>query len=96
METIKIEEKELKEVKDLRAENSRMTFDFGRIKMDIILIKARLTELEKLENDMTAKFKGNQSKEAKLTEKLKKKYGDGTINLEEGVFTPVEKTDGKS
>jgi|TARA_R100000084_G_scaffold95944_1_gene49809 hypothetical protein len=96
METIKIEEKELKEIKDLRAENSRMTFDFGRIKMDIILIKARLTELEKLENDMTAKFKGNQSKEAKLTEKLKKKYGDGTINLEEGVFTPVEKTDGKS
>ena len=96
METIKIEEKELKEIKDLRAENSRMTFYFGRIKMDIILIKARLTELEKLENDMTAKFKGNQSKEAKLTEKLKKKYGDGTINLEEGVFTPVEKTDGKS
>jgi hypothetical protein len=96
METIKIEEKELKEIKDLRAENSRMTFDFGRIKMDIILVKARLTELEKLENDMTAKFKGNQSKEAKLTEKLKKKYGDGTINLEEGVFTPIEKTDGKS
>ena len=96
METIKIEEKELKEVKDLRAENSRMTFDFGRIKMDIILIKSRLTELEKLESDMTAKFKGNQSKEVKLTEKLKKKYGDGTINLEEGVFTPVEKKDGKS
>ena len=96
METIKIEEKELKEVKDIRAENSRMTFDFGRIKMDIILIKARLMDLEKLESDMTAKFKGNQSKEVKLTEKLKKKYGDGTINLEEGVFTPVEKEDGKS
>ena len=96
METIKIEEKELKEVKDLRAENSRMTFDFGRISMDIILVKARLTELEKLESDMTAKFKGNQSKEAKLTEKLKKKYGDGTINLEEGVFTPVEKINKKN
>ena len=67
METIKIEEKELKEVKDLRAENSRMTFDFGRIKMDIILIKARLTELEKLEKVYEEKL---QSKLAEVTESM--------------------------
>jgi len=93
METIKIDEKEVKEVKDLRADNTRMTFEFGRVRMDIILVKARLMDLEKLESDMTAKFKGNQTKEIKLTEKLKKKYGDGTIDLDKGVFTPIDKTD---
>tara|TARA_R100001594_G_scaffold116269_1_gene151230 strand:- start:948 stop:1256 length:309 start_codon:yes stop_codon:yes gene_type:complete len=88
-ETKVIEQKEIKEIKDLRAENTRMTFDFGRIRMDIIMLKAKLMELEKMESDATAKFKGNQTKEAKIVEKLKKKYGDGTINLEKGLFTPV-------
>ena len=96
MEKIKLEEKELKEIREIRGENTRMTVDFGRIKMDIIMMKAKLSELEKMEDDMTARFKGNQTKEAKIADKLKKKYGDGTINLEEGIFTPTEKTNGKS
>ena len=87
-ETTVIEKKEIKEIKDLRAENTRMTFDFGRIKMDIIMLKAKLMELEKMESDATAKFKGNQTKEAKIVEKLKRKYGDGTIDLEKGLFKP--------
>ena len=96
MEIIKLKEEELKEIKELRQENSRMMMDFGKIRVDIILIKSRLAEMEKLEDDMTAKFKGNQTKEAKIAEKLKKKYGDGTVNLEEGTFTPMDKKDGKS
>jgi regulator of replication initiation timing len=90
MEKIKIEEKELKEIKEIRKDNSKMMVDFGRIRVDVILLKSRLTDLEKMESDMTAKFKGNQTKEAKISEKLKKKYGDGTINLDEGVFTPIK------
>ena len=96
MEIIKLKEEELKEIKELRQENSRMMMDFGKIRVDIILIKSRLAEMEKLEDDMTAKFKGNQTKEAKIAEKLKKKYGDGTVSLEEGTFTPMDKKDGKS
>tara|TARA_R100001594_G_scaffold139074_1_gene183173 strand:- start:909 stop:1199 length:291 start_codon:yes stop_codon:yes gene_type:complete len=96
MEKIKIEEKELTEIKELRQENSRMMMEFGKLKMDIILVGARLDEMVKREDDMTAKFKGNQTKEAKIADKLKKKYGDGTINLDEGVFTPLEGKDGES
>ena len=68
MEKIKLEEKELKEIREIRGENTRMTVDFGRIKMDIIMMKAKLSELEKMEDDMTARFKGNQTKEAKIAD----------------------------
>jgi|TARA_R100000231_G_scaffold112200_1_gene83173 hypothetical protein len=96
MKKIKLEDKELKEIREIRQENSKMMVDFGRIKIDLILVKAKLEEMEKLESDMVARFKGNQSKELKISDKLKKKYGDGTINLDEGTFTAMPKTDGKS
>jgi regulator of replication initiation timing len=96
MEKIKLEEKELKEIKQIREENSRMMVDFGRIKVELIMLRAKLMEVEKIEDDMTAKFKGNQTKENKISEKLKKKYGDGTVNLDEGIFTPTQINNGKS
>ena len=94
--TIKLEEKELKEVKQIREENSRMMVDFGRIKVELIMLKAKLAEMEKIEDDLTAKFKGNQTKENKISEKFKKKYGDGTINLDNGTFTSTVQNNGKS
>tara|TARA_Y100001938_G_C8002952_1_gene385713 strand:- start:183 stop:476 length:294 start_codon:yes stop_codon:yes gene_type:complete len=94
--TIKLEEKEIKEIKQIREDNSRMMVDFGRVRVELIMIKAKLMEMEKIEDDLTARFKGNQTKENKISEKLKKKYGDGTVNLDKGTFTPLEKNDGKS
>ena len=39
---------------------------------------------------MTAKYKGNVSKEQKVANKLKNKYGDGVVNLDKGIFIPNE------
>ena len=58
MKKIKLEDKELKEIREIRQENSKMMVDFGRIKIDLILVKAKLEEMEKLESDMVARFKG--------------------------------------
>ena len=85
---IKLEEKEIKEIREIRGENSRMTVDFGRIRLEIILLKAKLSELEKMDSDMEAKYKGNRTKEHKISEKLNKKYGMGTVNIDKGTFIP--------
>ena len=84
---IKLEEKEIKEIRSIRSENSRMMVDFGKIKMDCILLNSRLSELEKMESDMAARLKGNRNKEQKISEKLNKKYGVGSVNIEKGTFT---------
>ena len=46
----------------------------------------------KMEEDMIARYKGNVTKERKMNTKLSKKYGDGTIDLEKGVFMSSKKS----
>jgi hypothetical protein len=94
MEAKKLEEKELKELQDLNSEKNQITINFGRLKTDLIMVRAQLDKLEKMEEDMVAKFKGNETKGSKMVEKMKKKYGNGTINIDNGTFTPEE--NGKS
>ena len=96
MKKTKLEEKEINEIKELRQENSRIAVDFGRVRLDIILVKAQLAELEKMDSDMEAKYKGNRTKERKIVEKLNKKYGAGTIDIDSGEFTATEPKDGES
>tara|TARA_X000001388_G_C2204097_1_gene112433 strand:- start:35 stop:328 length:294 start_codon:yes stop_codon:yes gene_type:complete len=92
--TIKLEEKDLNEIKSLRDENSRLTVDFGRVRLEMILLRAKLGEMEKMDADMEAKYKGNRTKEKKLVEKLNKKYGRGSVDIDKGIFTPVEDNNG--
>ena len=46
-------------------------------------------EVEKMESDMEARFKGNMTKEKKMLDKLNKKYGEGSVDLANGIFTPT-------
>ena len=91
MENKKLEEKEIKELQELNAEKNTLTVNFGRLKTDMILVDAKMKELIKTEEDMVAKFKGNETKANKLISKLNKKYGGGQINIENGTFTPASK-----
>tara|TARA_R110002020_G_scaffold149882_1_gene326356 strand:+ start:3614 stop:3889 length:276 start_codon:yes stop_codon:yes gene_type:complete len=91
MEDNKLTEEELKEIKTLNEDKNRLTIDFGRVKTDMILVKAQLNALEKMDEDMVAKFKGLETKSKKMMEKFNKKYGDGSINLDDGTFTPNKK-----
>ena len=95
MEQIKIEEKDLKELQNLNEEKSKLTIDFGRLKTDMILVDAKMKELSKMEDDMVSKFKGNETKAKKMMEKFNKKYGDGSININDGTFTPSPKENGQ-
>tara|TARA_R110000824_G_scaffold336392_2_gene522910 strand:+ start:513 stop:794 length:282 start_codon:yes stop_codon:yes gene_type:complete len=83
---IKVDENTIKEVKDLRNEINKIMFDFGNLKLEKINLDQRLKDLEKLESDMTAKYKGNMTKEKKIADKLKEKHGDGYVNLDNGTF----------
>ena len=94
MEAKKLEEKEIKELQELNSEKNALTVNFGRLKTDMILVDAKMKELIKMEEDMVAKFKGNETKGKKMMEKMNKKYGSGTINIDKGIFTPEE--NGKS
>ena len=91
MEQIKLKEEELKEIQKLNEEKHQITVTFGRIKTDLILLDTKTKELKKMEEDMVAKFKGYETKGKKIMDKLNKSYGDGSINVVDGTFTPTPK-----
>ena len=95
MENKKLTKEELQEIKSLNEEKNKLTFNFGRLKTDMILVEAKMKELVKMEEDMVAKFKGNETKAKKMMDKLNKTYGDGSVNVEDGTFTPVAKKEDK-
>tara|TARA_R100001224_G_C4000167_1_gene142346 strand:+ start:204 stop:488 length:285 start_codon:yes stop_codon:yes gene_type:complete len=87
---INIDDNLIEDVKKAREENNRLMFEFGNLKLERISLEQRMNDIEKLESDMTAKYKGNVSKEQKVANKLKNKYGDGVVNLDKGIFIPNE------
>jgi|TARA_R100000329_G_scaffold822_2_gene1579 hypothetical protein len=88
----KLEEKEISEIRNARADNGMIAYELGRIKIEQINLESRLDDLDKMEEDMIARYKGNVTKERKMNTKLSKKYGDGTIDLEKGVFMSSKKS----
>lgn len=88
---IKIDKHIIDDVTKLRNEVNKIMFDFGNFKLERINLEQRISDIEKIESDMAAKYKGNITREQRIAEKLKEKHGEGIVNLEKGVFIPSEK-----
>jgi hypothetical protein len=62
----KLDEKETKEIRGARVDNGMIAYELGRLKIEVINLESRLDELDKMEEDMTARYKGNVKKEKKI------------------------------
>ena len=62
---IKIDETIIKDVTKLRNDVSKIMFDFGNLKLERINLEQRISDIDKIESDMAAKYKGSvlESKE---------------------------------
>ena len=79
-EEVKFTEEELGKINSIRENYLNIQNSFGQVKM----AKMRLNQQEQdLENNLIQ----IQSEEAKFLEEITKKYGEGTLNPENGVFT---------
>jgi len=79
-EEVKFTEEELGKINSIRENYLNIQNRFGQVKM----AKMRLNQQEQdLENNLNE----IQSEESKFLEEITKKYGQGTLNPETGVFT---------
>ena len=87
-EEVKFTEEELTQVQNIQKSYVNVQNQFGQLK----LAKIRLGEQEvELENNL----KQIQSEEKTFLDGITDKYGQGTLNPETGVFTPIT-TENKS
>lgn len=81
----KMNEQELKEIKDLKMAYKQIGDSLGQVEINIALLNIQ-------KEKMLDSLKELQIGEAKFAEMLKYKYGEGNFNFETGEFFPKEVT----
>jgi hypothetical protein len=86
---IKLLDQELNQIQDLRTKYATLTAQLGQLKVEQIIINDQVTRLSKLEEQFTKEYLDIQIEEEQFAEYITKKYGEGEIDVESGLFTTI-------
>ena len=78
--TQKLTEQEIQEIKEVQQQQEILIRDFGQLEYQI-----QLFELQK--EKLVEKLEEVRAKETDVANKLNEKYGNGSIDIENGIFT---------
>ena len=79
----KLSEAEIGLLKNLQEEFNATSAQLGQIETQIVAINVQ-------KEAVVEKLKNIYKEEAELADKLKDTYGDGTVDIGSGIFTPVK------
>ena len=83
----KFTEEEMKKVTELRDEYFKIQDQFGLLQISKIRLNEQLEQMDNHEESLNKQFKENQKNEKEFLDGITKKYGEGVLNPETGVFT---------
>jgi len=87
-DTLKFTDEEINEIRFLQNKFQDKLIKFGQIQLEIIELEDRLTALKNEQIRLKNDYLSLQKTEQELMDKLTNKYGEGSLNLKEGTFTP--------
>jgi hypothetical protein len=87
-EPIKFTDEEIRDIRFIQTKFQDKLIIFGKIHLESIELEERLSDLKKEEEKHRTEYIQLQQTEQELMEKLTKKYGDGSLNIKDGTFTP--------
>ena len=95
---VKFTEDEMKILTELQQTYATVQNTLGQLSVNRIRLSQELTGLDEAENKLRNDFVETQQKERDFVQEINKKYGDGNLDLNTGVFTPrpAEKTPDKT
>ena len=83
MQEIKLSQEEIQTLTQLQSDQQILVNSFGEVEMQI-----QLAEIKK--DSLVEALTSLKNKEVEVGKMLQDKYGNGTINLESGIFTKTE------
>ena len=89
---ITFSEEELQSLRNLQADYSEKSAQFGQLKIQKLLVQQQLDSLETSEVQMESDYSALQDKEQEIVKSLNEKYGPGNLDPTTGVFTPAPTT----
>ena len=60
----------------------------GQVSLSKLKLEQQIQSIDKLEKELLENFKKTQKEEKDFVDGITKKYGDGTLDPESGIFTP--------
>ena len=87
-DSIKFTEEELKQVSDLQGTYLNLQGALGQIAIGRIRLDQQSEDYDKAEEGIKKQFDETQQKERDFISTINKKYGDGNLDINTGVFTP--------
>tara|TARA_Y100000593_G_C4178250_1_gene270669 strand:+ start:294 stop:569 length:276 start_codon:yes stop_codon:yes gene_type:complete len=85
---IKFSDEEMQKLAGIQTSYREKMEKFGQAKVQRLLLEQQLAGLQSAEQQIEVEYKDVQESERKLVEELNTKYGQGTLDVETGIFTP--------
>ncbi len=89
-DTKKFSDDEINEIRFLQNKFQEKLIQFGQMQLEIIELEDRLSLVKNEQTRMRNEYISLQRTEQELMDKLTTKYGEGSLNLKEGTFTPAK------
>ena len=85
---VKFTEEELKSIQEIQSSFVEITNKLGQLSIAKLRLEQQEESLSKEHDSLMSNFAEVQANEQKFLDGVTKKYGQGTLNPETGVFTP--------
>ena len=87
-EEVKFSQEEMSQLTELQQTYTTIQNTFGQLSVNRIRLEQELSSLDEADDRLKSDFAANQQKEREFVDTISKKYGDGNLDLNTGVFTP--------
>ena len=88
MAEVKFTEDEMKQITTLQQSYVNIQNILGQLSVSRMRLEQQINELDTTEQNIRSQFGETQTKERDFVSSINKKYGDGNLDLNTGVFTP--------
>lgn len=87
-ENTKLAKEEIDNVKSMQTKYLQIQQGIGQIRVSLIKLSQQQEALVGAEDELNSQFLTTQKEEREFVDKLNKKYGSGTLDIENEVFIP--------
>ena len=87
-EPIKFTSEELEKMKNIQNQYIDIQNAFGQVSLSRLRLQEQIQLLDEKDEENKQKFYDVQKNEKQFLDEITKKYGDGSLNPDTGVFTP--------
>jgi hypothetical protein len=88
--TRKLDKQDLERLTDMKESYQKIANVIANCTIDEELLQERLEEIRQEKRNQMQQFKELRTREEQILDELKEKYGEGQINIEDGVFTSID------